>query len=79
MPGGRDALAAHLKVNGIPHGVYYPVPLHQLPVFAEAGAARQGVMTETERAAAEVVSLPMHTELTIEQQEYIAEAVLDFV
>ncbi len=79
VPGGRDALAAHLKVKGIPHGIYYPVPLHQLPVFAEAGAARQGVMTETEGAAAEVVSLPMHTELTIEQQEYIAEAVLEFV
>ena len=78
-PGGRDGLRDHLKDKGIPHGVYYPVPLHQLPVFAEPGAMRRGAMTETERVAAEVISLPMHTELTAAQQEYIAEAVLGFV
>ena len=78
-PGGRDALSAHLKAKDIPHGVYYPVPLHRLPVFAEIVAMRRGEMTETERAAAEVVSLPMHTELRADQQQYIAEAVLEFV
>ncbi|GIV62051.1 MAG: hypothetical protein KatS3mg044_0917 [Rhodothermaceae bacterium] len=80
VPGGRDALAAHLKERGIPHAIYYPVPLHRLPVFADGGApARHGDMTETDRAAAEVLSLPMHTELTEAQQAYIAEAVLGFV
>ncbi|RMF61352.1 MAG: DegT/DnrJ/EryC1/StrS family aminotransferase [Bacteroidetes bacterium] len=80
VPGGRDALAAHLKKRGIPHAIYYPVPLHRLPVFADGGApARHGDMTETDRAAAEVLSLPMHTELTEAQQAYIAEAVLGFV
>ena len=78
-PGGRDALSEHLKAKGIPHGIYYPVPLHQLPVFTEAVAMRRGEMTETERAAAEAISLPMHTELTTDQQAYIAEAVLEFV
>jgi len=78
-PGGRDALLAHLKAKDIPHGVYYPVPLHRLPVFAEIVAMRRGEMTETERAAAEVISLPMHTELSADQQQYIAEAVLEFV
>ncbi|MFQ5569541.1 MAG: DegT/DnrJ/EryC1/StrS family aminotransferase [Rhodothermales bacterium] len=78
VPGGRDALLDHLKARSIPHAVYYPVPLHQLPVFAEGGA-RWGDLPETERAAAEVVSLPMHTELTARQQEYVAEAVLEFV
>ena len=72
-------MSAHLKAKDIPHGVYYPVPLHRLPVFAEIVAMRRGEMTETERAAAEVVSLPMHTELSADQQEYIAEAVLEFV
>ena len=38
-----------------------------------------GEITETERATAEVVSLPIHTELTAAQQEYIAGAVLEFV
>ena len=78
-PGGRDGLIDHLKAKSIPHGVYYPVPLHRLPVFAEPGAMRQGDLTQTERVAAEVISLPMHTELTATQQEYIAEAVLGFV
>ena len=78
-PGGRNGLVDHLKASGIPHGVYYPVPLHQLPVFAEPGAMRKGPLPETERAAAEAISLPMHTELTAAQQEYIAEAVLAFV
>lgn len=80
VPGGRDALADHLKAHKIPHAVYYPVALHQLPVFTDAGApARHGDLTQTERACAEVLSLPMHTELTEAQQSYIAETVLGFV
>ena len=79
VPGGRDALAAHLKERDIPFGIYYPVALHQLPVFTDAVPMRHGDMTETERAGAEVISLPMHTELTAEQQQYIASAVLDFL
>jgi dTDP-4-amino-4,6-dideoxygalactose transaminase len=75
VPGGRDALLDHLKARGIPHAVYYPVPLHRLSVFTERHPMRHDAMTETERAAAEVVSLPMHTELTEEQQA----SVLEFV
>lgn len=78
VPGGRDGLSQHLKEKEIPHAVYYPVPLHQLPVFADGGC-RTGDMTETERAAAEVISLPMHTELTDEQQDFIADAVMEYV
>ena len=79
LPGGRDGLAAHLKAKGIPHAIYYPVALHQLPVFADQTDVRHDDLAETERAAAEVVSLPMHTELTAEQQEHIAETILDYV
>jgi UDP-2-acetamido-2-deoxy-ribo-hexuluronate aminotransferase len=79
VPGGRDALAAHLKARQIPSMVYYPVPLQRLPVFAQVQDVRHDDLTETDRAAAEVLSLPMHTELTAAQQEYIAQAVLDFV
>jgi dTDP-4-amino-4,6-dideoxygalactose transaminase len=78
--GGRDGLAAHLKSRGIPHAIYYPVPLHQLPVFAgEAHAAGHGDLTETERAAREVISLPMHTELTDEQLERVSNAVIEYL
>lgn len=76
---GRDGLAAHLKARGIPHAIYYPVPLHELPVFAGQEASGHGPLPETERACREVLSLPMHTELTEAQQQYIAEAVLDYV
>ena len=79
LPGGRDGLAAHLEAEGVPHAIYYPVALHQLPVFAGQTDVRHDDLAETERAAAEVISLPMHTELTAEQQERIAEVVLDYV
>jgi len=79
-PGGRDALSDHLSARKIPHAVYYPVPLHRLPVFADGQApSRHGDMVETDSAAAEVISLPMHTELTPEQQSYIADTVINFV
>ncbi len=76
--GKRDGLANHLRSAHIPHAIYYPVPLHRLEVFA-GGGCRSGDMTETERAAAEVISLPMHTELTEEQQAYITEHILEFL
>ena len=81
VPGGRDGLAQHLSERGIPYAVYYPVPLNRLPVFASNGGApcRCGDLTETERAAREVISLPMHSELTDEQQEYICQAVLGYL
>ena len=77
---GRDGLADHLKTKNIPHAVYYPVPLHQLPVFiGEAHSAGHGDLRETERAAREVISLPMHTELTAEQQEYVVAAIKEYL
>jgi UDP-2-acetamido-2-deoxy-ribo-hexuluronate aminotransferase len=76
--GGRDALGAHLKALKVPHAVYYPVPLQRLPVFAKGGA-RWGDLRHTNRAADEVISLPMHTELTEAQLNYIASAVIEGV
>ncbi|MFT5142524.1 MAG: UDP-2-acetamido-2-deoxy-ribo-hexuluronate aminotransferase [Thalassolituus oleivorans] len=76
--GSRDALEAHLKALKIPNAVYYPVPLQRLPVFAEGGA-RWGDLSHTNKAADEVISLPMHTELTDAQLTYIASAVIEGV
>ncbi|MFN0158900.1 MAG: DegT/DnrJ/EryC1/StrS family aminotransferase [Bacteroidota bacterium] len=73
----RDALAEHLKKLEIPHAIYYPVPLHLQKAFAVAGACK-GDFPITEQAADEVISLPMHTELTEEQSVYIADAVKNF-
>jgi dTDP-4-amino-4,6-dideoxygalactose transaminase len=70
----RDAVAQRLAEKKIPHAIYYPIPLHLQQAFAPVGQPK-GAFPDTERAAAEVLSLPMHTELTREQQEYVAATV----
>jgi dTDP-4-amino-4,6-dideoxygalactose transaminase len=67
----RDGLAAFLKEQGIPHAIYYPVPLHLQKAFAMSGG-KKGDFPCTEKAAEEVISLPMHTELPEEQLQHIA-------
>ncbi len=73
----RDSLAASLKERGIPHGIYYPVPLHLQKAFSVAGNS-VGDFPVTERACEEVLSLPMHTELTEEQLTYIVRTIKEF-
>ena len=73
----RDQLAEHLKSKNIPHAIYYPIPLHLQRAFASAGA-KPGNFPVTEKAATEVLSLPMHTELTADQQGYVADAIKEF-
>ena len=84
----RDGLSSHLISKGIANAIYYPVPLHQLEAYAceadgQPGSgearSRRGPLPETERAAAEVISLPMHSELSEPIQQEIADAVLEFV
>jgi dTDP-4-amino-4,6-dideoxygalactose transaminase len=56
----RDALAAALKAAGIGSGIHYPVPVHLQNAYAGQIALAPSGMNETERAAAEVLSLPLH-------------------
>lgn len=70
----RDALAADLKAQDIPTAVYYPKCVHEQPVFAPLGYAK-GSMPESEKAANEVLSLPMHPWLTEEDQSRVIAAV----
>ncbi|PIQ62874.1 MAG: transcriptional regulator [Bacteroidetes bacterium CG12_big_fil_rev_8_21_14_0_65_60_17] len=73
----RDRIHDALSEAGIPSAVYYPVPLHELPIYASSPDAHVRVpLPETGRAAREVLSLPMHTELTEEQQQRIAHVIL---
>ncbi|MBZ0124256.1 MAG: DegT/DnrJ/EryC1/StrS family aminotransferase [Roseovarius sp.] len=67
----RDAVQAALKAAGIPTAVHYPLPLNRQPAVADAGAQH---LPEGDRAAAEVLSLPMHPYLEREQVETIAGA-----
>jgi dTDP-4-amino-4,6-dideoxygalactose transaminase len=73
----RDALVAHLQAHGIEVGIHYPLPLHRQPVYLKLGYA-DVVLPEAERAASEVLSLPMYPELTIEQVGYVVERVKEF-
>lgn len=72
----RDKVADALAQKKIPHAIYYPIPLHLQQAYAAVGLPK-GRLPETERAAAEVLSLPIHTELTEDQQRFIAHTVLE--
>ncbi len=73
----RDALQAHLKERGIGNAVYYPLPLHLQPCFAYLGY-KEGSCSESERAAAEVISLPVYPELVPPQLDEVIDAVRSF-
>jgi len=71
----RDHVQQMLKAAGVETMVYYPVPLHLQKVHAALGL-REGSFPESERAAREVLSLPMYPELRSELQQQVVNAVL---
>lgn len=74
----RDDLAAHLKAYGIPTMIYYPFPLHLLPVFESLGY-ELGAFPESERASNEVLSLPIHPHLADGEIQYVGNAISEFM
>lgn len=73
----RNALQAHLKANGIDSGIYYPLSLHLQEAYAFLGY-RVGDFPVSERVTEEVLSLPIHPDLTDEQIGYVAEQIYAF-
>jgi dTDP-4-amino-4,6-dideoxygalactose transaminase len=73
----REGLMDHLKKVGIGTGIHYPIPLHLQKAYA-AMNYRKGDFPMTEKAAAEIVSLPMFPQLTAEQQARVVEEILNF-
>ncbi len=73
----RDALKARLDALGIGNAIYYPVPLHVQECFRALGF-QAGDLPETERAAREVISIPVYPELTREQQDEVVRALASF-
>ena len=71
----RDRLQQHLAAAGIGTGIHYPTPLHLLKAYERLGF-RRGDFPVAERAAAEVLSLPMFPELTPDQQDTVATRLL---
>ena len=74
----RDAVQEELRSRGVGSTVYYPLPLHLQPVFQNLGY-KLGDFPESERAAEEVLSLPMFPELETCEQEYVVEQLCDIL
>jgi dTDP-4-amino-4,6-dideoxygalactose transaminase len=66
----RDAVSAGMRERGIATMIYYPIPLHRQPVNQSLGYAA-GSLPESERAAQEVLSLPIWPEITEETQRAV--------
>jgi len=76
--GKRDELAEYLAEKEIPHGIYYPVPLHLQKAYQDE-RYDEADFPVTNQLVKEVISLPMHTELDDEQIDYITETVIGFI
>ena len=74
---GRDLLRRHLTTQGIETAIHYPVPAHRQPAYA--GVSRLTTLHETERAAAEILSLPMSSTLTPGDATAVGDIVRQFL
>ena len=73
----RDALKDFLAERGVGAMVHYPVPIHSQPAYTNR-LQIGGKLSESERAAREVLSLPMYPELTVAEIDLVADTVLAF-
>ena len=78
IDGDRDGLVKHLNENGIPCGVYYPIPLHLQKAYTSDHYKAED-FTVTLKIVNQVISLPMHTELTDDQIDFITDTVKAFL
>ncbi|MBA7574535.1 UDP-2-acetamido-2-deoxy-3-oxo-D-glucuronate aminotransferase [subsurface metagenome] len=74
----RDEVIAHLKKNNIGCEIYYPLPMHLQECFAYLGYKR-GDFPQAEKAADEVIAVPVYPELTDEMKDYVADTILAFL
>ena len=77
VPEKRDELQKFLGDKGIPSMIYYPKPLHLQEAYQYLGY-KKGDFPVSEKLSEQVLSLPMHTELTDEQLDYITSAIREF-
>jgi dTDP-4-amino-4,6-dideoxygalactose transaminase len=70
----RDAVDEALSQAKIGHAIYYPIPMHLLECFADLGG-KEGAFPVAEKAAHEVLAIPVYPEMTPEQQERVVEVI----
>ena len=73
-----DSNIKYLNENGIPCGIYYPIPLHSQKAYSSIRNNNKNFKV-TNELCKEVISLPMHTELDEDQIEFISNKVLEFI
>jgi hypothetical protein len=73
----RDQLRKYLKKNGIPTMIYYPMPLHLQPAFKYLGYKKRD-FPQAEKAAKEVLSLPIYPELKKRDQDFVIQRIKEF-
>jgi dTDP-4-amino-4,6-dideoxygalactose transaminase len=74
----RDHVAKRLASSGIATSIFYPLPLHLQPAYASLGG-KTGQLPVAERAAHEVLSLPLYPEMTNEQIDRVAASVIEAI
>jgi dTDP-4-amino-4,6-dideoxygalactose transaminase len=73
----RDDLQFYMREKGVPSAIFYPIPLHLQKCFAYLGY-KEGDFPESEKAASEVLALPIYPELSEKNQEYVVTTIKDF-
>ena len=73
----RDELAEHLSRNNIPYGIYYPLGFHEQKAYKQEFFS-EGDFPVTNEVKNQVISLPMHTELSRRQIKYITNTIISF-
>ncbi|MEK6919703.1 MAG: DegT/DnrJ/EryC1/StrS family aminotransferase, partial [Thermoproteota archaeon] len=69
----RNKIVDRLWSKNIEAAVYYSTPVHSTPLYRDSNVARRGRLSETEKAARQVFSLPIHPRLSDSDIEYVAE------
>jgi dTDP-4-amino-4,6-dideoxygalactose transaminase len=79
LESGRDELHNFLNERKIPNAIYYPIPLHLQDAYRETSGYKEGDFPVSEKMAERVISLPMHPDLTHEEQDYIVDTIKEFM
>ncbi|HVO63551.1 MAG TPA: DegT/DnrJ/EryC1/StrS family aminotransferase, partial [Terriglobales bacterium] len=74
----REGLQRHLKEAGVGTGIHYPIPLHLQHAYIRLGYVK-GDFPVSDSAAAEILSLPLYPDLTLDQQKRVVRALATFV